>query len=159
MAFFGTFMASRDKHYMSLALRLAREAAQKGEVPVGAVLVVEGKIGGWGSNQRMTENDILGHAEIKALNTASQLLGSWRLLRSTLYVTLEPCIMCTGALLPARVDRVVFGCRDPKAGAMRSLFALGEDPRLNHRIQVDEGIMAEESSKLLRDFFEKLRAK
>ena len=152
-------MASRDKHYMSLALRLAREAAQKGEVPVGAVLVVEGKIGGWGFNQRMTENDILGHAEIKALNTASQLLGSWRLLRSTLYVTLEPCIMCTGALLQARVDRVVFGCRDPKAGAMRSLFALGEDPRLNHRIQVDEGIMAEESSKLLRDFFEKLRAK
>ena len=107
----------------------------------------------------MTENDILGHAEIKALNTASHLLGSWRLLRSTLYVTLEPCIMCTGALLQARVDRVVFGCRDPKAGAMRSLFALGEDPRLNHRIQVDEGIMAEESSKLLRDFFEKLRAK
>ena len=144
---------------MSLALRLAREAAQKGEVPVGAVLVDEGKNGGWGSNQRMTENDILGHAEIKALNTASQLLGSWRLLRSTLYVTLEPCIMCTGALLQARVDRVVFGCRDPKAGAMRSLFALGEDPRLNHRIQIDEGIMAEESSKLLRDFFEKLRAK
>ena len=150
-------MASLDKHYMSLALRLAREAFLCNEVPVGALLVVEGKICGWGFNRRMDGNHITGHAEIVALDTASEMLGNWRLMRSTLYVTLEPCIMCTGALLQARVDRVVFGCRDPKAGAMRSLYALGEDPRLNHRIKVEEGIYADESAKLLRDFFDKLR--
>lgn len=150
-------MASLDKHYMSLALRLAHEAALKGEVPVGAVLVVEGKLCGWGCNCRMTCNDVLGHAEIKAIQAASSQLGAWRLMRSTLYVTLEPCIMCSGAILQARINRVVFGCRDPKAGAMRSLFALGEDPRLNHRVDVCEGLMADESSKLLREFFEKLR--
>ena len=152
-------MASLDKHYMNLALRLAKDAFERDEVPVGAVLVVNGKIFGWGSNRRMNGNDIAGHAEMICLQTASELLGNWRLMRSTLYVTLEPCIMCTGALLQARVDRVVFGCRDPKAGALRSLFALGEDPRLNHRIQVDEGVFADESAKLLRDFFEKLRKK
>ena len=152
-------MASLDKHYMSLALRLAREAFLRQEVPVGAVLVVEGKLCGWGNNRRMDGNQITGHAEINALNTASENLGNWRLMRSTLYVTLEPCIMCTGALLQARVDRVVFGCRDPKAGAMRSLFALANDPRLNHQIKVDEGVMADESARLLRDFFENLRTK
>jgi tRNA(adenine34) deaminase len=150
-------MASLDKHYMSLALKLARDAYLHGEVPVGALVVVEGKICGWGSNRRMDGNRILGHAELIALETASEMLGNWRLMRSTLYVTLEPCIMCTGALLQSRVDRVVFGCRDPKAGAMRSLFALGEDPRLNHRIRVDEGIYADESARLLRDFFDNLR--
>ena len=151
-------MAALDKHYMELALRLARDASEHHEVPVGAVIVVEGKICGWGSNRRMNGN-VLGHAEIIALQTATEALGNWRLLRSTLYVTLEPCIMCTGALLQARVDRVVFGCRDPKGGAMRSLFALGEDPRLNHRIKVDEGVLEDESSRLLRDFFENLRTK
>ena len=152
-------MASLDKHYMELALRLAKEAFDRDEVPVGAVLVVEGRICGWGSNRRVISNNILGHAEIISLQTASELLGNWRLMRSTLYVTLEPCIMCTGALLQARVDRVVFGCRDPKAGAKRSLVALGEDPRLNHRIKIDEGVMADESAKLLREFFDKLREK
>jgi tRNA(adenine34) deaminase len=151
-------MASLDKHYMSLALRLAKDAFGRREVPVGAVLVVEGRICGWGSNRRMNDNQIIGHAEILALETASASLGDWRLMRSTLYVTLEPCIMCTGALLQARVDRVVFGCRDPKAGAMRSLFALGEDPRLNHRIKVDEGVLADECSNILHEFFEKLRS-
>ena len=152
-------MASLDKHYMELALRLANDAFERDEVPVGAILVVDGRICGWGSNRRMAGNQILGHAEIISLQTASELLENWRLMRSTLYVTLEPCIMCTGALLQARVDRVVFGCRDPKAGAMRSLFALGEDPRLNHRIKVDEGILAEESADLLRRFFESKRKK
>ena len=152
-------MASLDKHYMSLALRLAKDAFARDEVPVGAVLVVEGRICGWGSNRRVNDNHIIGHAEIIALETAGTLLGNWRLMRSTLYVTLEPCIMCTGALLRARVDRVVFGCRDPKAGAMRSLFALGEDPRLNHRIKVDEGVLADECSQILHDFFEKIRSK
>ncbi len=152
-------MASLDKHYMQLALRLAKEAAQMGEVPVGAVLVAEGKLSGWGCNRRMTDNDVLGHAEIAALKTATQTVSDWRLMRSTLYVTLEPCIMCAGALIQARVDRVVFGCRDAKAGAMRSLYALGEDPRLNHRIKVDEGVFADEAARLLRDFFDKLRKK
>ena len=150
-------MASLDKHYMSLAYRLAEDAFRRHEVPVGAVLVVEGKLCGWGFNRRMDGNCILGHAEIIALQTASEQMGNWRLLRSTLYVTLEPCIMCTGALLQSRVDRVVFGCRDPKAGAMRSLFALAEDPRLNHRIKIDEGVMRDECAELLRHFFENLR--
>jgi tRNA(adenine34) deaminase len=152
-------MARLDKDYMSLALRLARDAFGRDEVPVGAVLVVNGKLCGWGSNRRVEKNDILGHAEIEALQCGTENLGDWRLMRSTLYVTLEPCIMCTGALLQARVDRVVFGCRDPKAGAMRSLFALGEDPRLNHQIKVDEGVLAEESACLLRNFFDRLRKK
>ena len=150
-------MASLDKHYMQLALRLARDAYEREEVPVGAVLVVNGKLCGWGANCRMFGNDILGHAELVSLRTASETLGNWRLMRSTLYVTLEPCIMCTGALLQARVDRVVFGCRDPKGGALRSLFALGEDPRLNHRMKIDEGLFAEESAQLLRNFFDKIR--
>ena len=152
-------MASLDKHYMALALRLAKDAFVRREVPVGAVLVVEGRLCGWGSNRRMNDSSVVGHAEILALETASQSLENWRLMRSTLYVTLEPCIMCTGALLQARVDRVVFGCRDPKAGAMRSLFALSEDPRLAHRIKVDEGVLAQECSEILHDFFEKLRTK
>ena len=151
-------MASLDKHYMSLALRMAHDAYRRHEVPVGAVLVVEGRLCGWGANRRMDGNAVAGHAEMIALQAAADSVENWRVLRSTLYVTLEPCIMCTGALLQARVNRVVFGCRDPKAGAMRSLYALAEDPRLNHRIQVDEGILADESAKLLRDFFDSLRS-
>ena len=152
-------MAALDKHYMKLALRLAKDAAQMGEVPVGAVLVVEGKLSGWGCNRRMADNDVLGHAELLAIQTASKSVANWRMMRSTLYVTLEPCIMCTGALLQARIDRVVFGCRDANGGAMRSLYALGEDPRLNHRIKVDEGVLADDCARLLRDFFDKLRKK
>ena len=144
---------------MSLALKLAREASLRGEVPVGAVLVVEGKIAGWGRNDRMSRNNILGHAELLALQQASETIQNWRLMRSTLYVTLEPCIMCTGALLQSRVNRVVFGCRDAKMGAVRSLYALAEDPRLNHRITIEEGIFAEESAALLRNFFENLRSR
>lgn len=152
-------MASLDKWYMSLALKLAREASLRGEVPVGAVLVVEGKIAGWGRNDRMSKNNILGHAELLALQQASETIQNWRLMRSTLYVTLEPCIMCTGALLQSRVNRVVFGCRDAKMGAVRSLYALAEDPRLNHCITIEEGIFAEESAALLRNFFENLRSR
>lgn len=152
-------MASLDKWYMSLALKLAREAALRGEVPVGAILVVEGKIAGWGRNDRMSKNNILGHAELLALQQASETIQNWRLMRSTLYVTLEPCIMCTGALLQSRVDRVVFGCRDAKMGAVRSLYALAEDPRLNHRIKIEEGVLADEATALLRNFFENLRSR
>lgn len=151
-------MATLDKYYMGLALQLAREAYACGEIPVGAVLIVDGKIAGWGHNVRMMHHDPLGHAEIRAISCASEHIGNWQLRKSTLYVTLEPCIMCAGALLQARLDRVVFSARDPRAGALRSLFALAEDPRLPHRIRVDEGIFAEESSKLLKTFFEELRS-
>jgi tRNA(adenine34) deaminase len=153
-------MSRRDRHhpeFMALALAQASAAAAAGEVPVGAVVVSRGEVVGQGFNRREADQDPLGHAEIIALRAASQALGSWRIPRSTLYVTLEPCVMCAGAILQARVERVVFGCRDPKAGATRSLFALLEDPRLNHQVQVIEGIQAQECQQLLTDFFARLR--
>ncbi len=150
-------MAARDDHFMELALELAREGGRAGAVPVGAVIVAEGRLVGWGHNTRHTTGDILGHAELVALQRASVVVGDWRVARSTLYVTLEPCMMCVGALLQARVERIVFGCRDPKAGAVRSLFALAEDPRLPYRARVHEGILADEAGALLREFFERLR--
>lgn len=142
---------------MELAIEQALEAAQVGEVPVGAIVVVEGEILGRGRNRREQDNDPLGHAELFALRQAAQAIGSWRLPRSTLYVTLEPCPMCAGAILQARVERVVFGCRDPKAGAVRSLHALLEDPRLAHRAQVIEGILEDQCRAPLTAFFQRLR--
>lgn len=149
----------RHPEFMALALEQAHKALQLSEVPVGAVVVSAGQVVGQGHNLREARQDVLGHAELLALQEASQALGSWRIPRSTLYVTLEPCIMCAGAILQARVDRVVFGCRDAKAGAVRSLYALLEDPRMNHRVQVIEGIEAEASQELLQRFFAQLRQK
>jgi tRNA(adenine34) deaminase len=142
---------------MALALALADEAANEGEVPVGAILVVEGKIVGRGRNRRRADGDPLGHAEIMAISAGAKAVGSWRMPRSTLYVTLEPCPMCAGAILQSRIDRVVFGCRDPKAGAVRSLYAMLEDPRLPHRAQVIEGILEDGCRQRLKSFFEALR--
>lgn len=143
---------------MRLALTLAREAATQGDVPVGAVVVVDGRLIGWGHNTRAAEDTLLGHAELVALRAAEQRLGRWRLgPRSTLYVTLEPCPMCAGALLQARIERVVFGCRDPKAGALRSLYALAEDPRLPQRAEVTEGVLADACRDELTTFFAQLR--
>ncbi|MDX9722069.1 MAG: nucleoside deaminase [Myxococcota bacterium] len=142
---------------MQLALHYARLAELAGDVPVGAVVVVSGQIAGWGQNTRQAQTHLLGHAELNALEMACRHVGDWRLPRSTLYVTLEPCVMCAGAALQARVERLVFACRDPRAGAVRSLFALCEDPRLNHRIEVREGVLAEDAQALLGRFFEKLR--
>ena len=142
---------------MDLALELADQAAEEGEVPVGALVVVQGKIVGRGFNLRERDQDPLGHAELLAIAEACQQIGSWRLPRSTLYVTLEPCPMCAGAILQARIERVVFGCRDPKAGAVRSLYALLEDPRTNHRVTVVEGIQRDACRQRLTDFFEALR--
>ena len=142
---------------MALALELADEAASAGEVPVGAIVVVEGQVLGKGRNQREGVGDPLGHAELLAISEASKATGSWRLPRSTLYVTLEPCPMCAGAILQARVERVVFGCRDPKTGAVRSLYAMLEDPRLPHRAQVIEGILGDDCQRRLQDFFQALR--
>ncbi len=142
---------------MKLALAEARTAAAKGEVPVGAVVVRDGEVVGRGFNQRETLQTSLAHAEILAIQEASGNLRSWRLSECELYVTLEPCVMCVGAILQARIRRLVFGCLDPKAGAVESLYGLCDDARLNHRLPVAGGILARESSELLEKFFKKLR--
>jgi tRNA(adenine34) deaminase len=143
---------------MGLALDLARRAAAEGEVPVGAVLVREGWVLGQGANRREQDQDPLAHAEIRAIQEAARRVGSWRLEDTTLYVTLEPCPMCAGAIVNARIPRVVYGCDDPKAGAARTLYSLLEDPRLNHRCEVIPGVRADESAALLRAFFAALRS-
>lgn len=143
---------------MRAALDLAREAGERGEVPVGALVVSpEGEIVGRGANRRERAQDPTAHAEVLALREAAERLGSWRLTGCTLYVTLEPCAMCAGAVVLARLPRLVFGARDPKAGFCGSLGDLVRDARLNHRVAVAEGVLAEESGELLRTFFAGLR--
>ena len=144
---------------MQQALALAQEAAALGEVPVGAVAVYEGRVVGTGFNRREIDRDPLAHAEVLALNQAARTLGCWRLSGVTLYVTLEPCAMCAGAMVQARVSRLVFGTLDPKAGAVGSLYNLVEEPRHNHRLQVTSGILADECRLLLKTFFGALRQK
>jgi tRNA(adenine34) deaminase len=148
-----------DLRYMQLAIELAREAAARGDVPVGALVVRDGWILGTGFNAREHRHDPIGHAEIVALREACQQARRWRLDGATLYVTLEPCPMCAGALVNARVARLVFGAVDAKAGAVRSLYQLCEDPRLNHRLEVVGGVLAEPSAALLREFFQAARAR
>jgi tRNA(adenine34) deaminase len=148
-----------DEAFMQQALALAREAEALGEVPVGAVAVHEGRIVGTGFNRREVDRNPLAHAELLALDAAAKALGAWRLSGVTLYVTLEPCAMCAGALVQSRVTRLVFGALDPKAGAVGSLYNLAEEPRHNHRLQVTSGILADESRLLLKSFFERLRDK
>ncbi|MFQ5903917.1 MAG: nucleoside deaminase, partial [Candidatus Binatia bacterium] len=130
-----------DPLYMDLALQEADRAAEKEEIPVGAVVVYKGEVIGRAHNRREEFQNPIAHAEILALEAASLHLKSWRLHECTLYVTLEPCIMCVGAILQARVSRLVFGCLDPKGGAVESLYSLCEDPRLNHRPAVTRGIL------------------
>ena len=142
---------------MRLALDLAAEAAEAGEVPVGAVVVQGDRIVGRGANRREVDGDPLAHAEILAIRQAAREVGGWRLTGCTLYVTLEPCAMCAGALVNSRVERLVFAAPDPKAGYCGSLGNLVQDPRLNHRLVVRAGVLAEESSDLLRRFFAGLR--
>ena len=143
---------------MREALRLAAEAARAGEVPVGAVAVHDGVVVGRGRNRREEDRDPCAHAEILALQEASRSLGRWRLSGVTLVVTLEPCAMCAGALVLARVDRLVYGASDPKAGAVGSLLDLSSDSRLNHRFPVERGLRAEECGEQLRAFFRSRRA-
>lgn len=144
--------------YMKIALDLAKEAAAQGEVPVGAIVVDrDGKIIGTGANRRETDQDPIAHAEILAIAAAANRIGFWRLEETTLFVTLEPCPMCAGAILNARVPKVVYGAKDPKAGAVHSLYNLLEDDRLNHRCDVWGGVQAEESALLLSSFFQHLR--
>ncbi|MRI88622.1 tRNA adenosine(34) deaminase TadA [Aggregicoccus sp. 17bor-14] len=148
-----------DEAFMQQALALAQEAAALGEVPVGAVAVHDGKVVGTGYNRREIDRDPLAHAEVLALNQAARTLGCWRLSGVTLYVTLEPCAMCAGAMVQARVSRLVFGTLDPKAGAVGSLYNLVEEPRHNHRLQVTSGILADDCRLLLKTFFGALRQK
>ena len=142
---------------MRRALGAAEEAAGRGEVPVGAVVVVGDQIVAIAHNERETGSDPTAHAEIVALRRAAAHLGSWRLCNADLYVTMEPCPMCAGALVNARIRRLYFGCDDPKAGAVRTLYQLLDDRRLNHRVEVVPGVLAVEGATLLRDFFGRLR--
>ncbi len=148
-----------DRKYMELALEEATKGLVKDEVPVGALVVHQGKVIGMGYNRREELQEPTSHAEILALREASASLGSWRLDNCTLYVTLEPCIMCTGAIIQARVPRLVFGCHDPKGGAVESLYRLCDDPRLNHSVEITSGIMKEQCARILSGFFISLRQK
>lgn len=148
-----------DDVHMRHALRLAEEALGHDEVPVGAVVVHEDRVIGKGFNQRQMLADPTAHAEILAITAAATALGDWRLSGCTLYVTLEPCLMCAGAIILARIDRVVYAAADPKAGAVESLYQVLSDPRLNHRPQVRAGVLADSAAALLVDFFRQQRAK
>ncbi len=138
---------------MRLALREASRALEHEDVPIGAVVVREGEVIGSAHNERELRADPTAHAEMIALRDAARAVGSWRILDAVMYVTLEPCAMCAGAIVLARLPRVVFGTPDPKAGAAGSVFNIFEEPRLNHRPQVEEGLLAGESAELLRAFF------
>lgn len=146
-------LAADDERFMQRCLALADEAATVGEVPVGSVVVHGGVIVGEGMNRREIDKDPLAHAELLALRAAARHLDRWRLTGATLYVTLEPCFMCAGALVNARVDRVVYGALDPKAGATASLATVCSDVRLNHRLVVDGGVLAEACGAVLKRFF------
>jgi len=142
-----------DEHFMRLALREAERALEHDDVPVGAVLVREGEVAGVGHNERELRQDPSAHAEMLAIREAARSLGSWRLLDCVLYVTLEPCAMCAGAIVLARVPRVIFGASDPKAGAAGSVLDVLAEPRLNHRPDVSSGLLGAESAALLQAFF------
>ena len=142
-----------DEEWMRRALAQAREALEHGDVPIGAVVVHDGRVIGSGHNERERLQDPTAHAEVLALREAAAAIGSWRVLDSTLYVTLEPCAMCAGAIVLSRIPRVVYGTSDPKAGAAGSVMDVTGDPRLNHRPQVVGGVLAGECGDLLRAFF------
>jgi len=142
---------------MKMALELARRAEQAGEVPVGAIVVLGDTVLGRGSNSPIRLNDPTAHAEILAIREAAAALGNYRLEGSTLYVTLEPCVMCAGALVAARIARLVFGSRDLRFGGVRSKFRLADSELLNHRVEITEGVLGDECALLLRSFFEQRR--
>jgi len=146
-----------DLDAMQAALAEARTAASAGEVPIGAIVVREGMVIAGGQNRVMRDCDPTAHAEIVAMRAAAEALGNYRLNGCTLYVTLEPCAMCAGAMIHARLDRLVFAAADPKAGAAGSVISVVNHPRLNHQMQVEQGILADESSELLKGFFRERR--
>ena len=147
----------RDQHFMRLALREAERAAEHDDVPIGAVIVRDGEVIGAAGNERELRGDPTAHAELLVMREASSRLGGWRIPDSVLYVTLEPCVMCAGAIVLARVPRVVYGAADPKAGAAGSVLDVLGEKRLNHRPDVEGGLLAQESSALLEAFFEARR--
>ena len=147
-----------DEDFMGEALDEARAAAEAGEVPVGALVAINGEIVGRGHNRTIMDCDPSGHAEIVALRDAARRVENYRLTGATLYVTVEPCAMCAGAIVQARIARLVYGCPDPKAGAVRTLYQIADDARLNHRAEVVGGVLAEECSEILRTFFQARRA-
>lgn len=147
-----------DEDFMREALRLAEQAAQAGEVPVGAVVVKDGRIIGRGSNAPISRHDPSAHAEMMALRDAAQHIGNYRLVGCELFVTLEPCVMCVGAMFHARVARVVYGAKEPKTGAAGSVFNLFTEPLLNHHARIEGGVLAGECGKVLSDFFAMRRA-
>lgn len=148
---------SVEEKYMKEALKQAKKAYALGEVPIGCVIVHEGKIIGRGYNRRNTDKNTLAHAEITAINKASKVIGDWRLEECTLYVTLEPCQMCAGAIVQGRIPEVVMGCMNPKAGCAGSILNILEMPQFNHQVKVTRGILEAECSQMLKTFFEELR--
>ena len=150
---------SKDEHYMKKALRQAQRAASLGEVPIGCVIVCGDKVVGRGCNMRNTKKTTLAHAEITAIDKASKKLGDWRLEGCTMYVTLEPCQMCSGAIVQSRLDRVVIGTKNPKAGCAGSILNLLDMEQFNHRVEITNGVLENECSKLLKSFFKDLRVR
>ena len=150
-------MREEHEQYMEQALALAREAAAAGEVPVGCVIVRDGRIVGRGRNRREERRSALSHAETEAIAQANRTLGSWRLDGCALYVTLEPCPMCAGAIVQARIPRVVIGCMNPKAGCAGSVLDLLHEDGFNHQAEVETGVLGEECSRMMKDFFKELR--
>ena len=148
---------SVEEKYMKEALKQAKKAYALGEVPIGCVIVHEGKIIGRGYNRRNTDKNTLAHAEITAINKASKVIGDWRLEECTLYVTLEPCQMCAGAIVQARIPEVVMGCMNPKAGCAGSILNILEMPQFNNQVKVSRGILEADCSQMLKTFFEELR--
>ncbi len=146
-------ITAEDERFMRLALDLAAQAGREGEVPVGALVVQGGQVTGQGRNSRELAADPTAHAEVVALRQAARAGGSWRLDGATLYVTIEPCPMCAGAIVAARLGRIVFGAPDPKAGACGSLYNLCADPRLNHEVAVTRGVLADQAAQLMAGFF------
>jgi tRNA(adenine34) deaminase len=146
-----------DETFMGAAIEAAQVAFEAGDVPVGCAITVDGKVIATGFNRRQATNDPTAHAEVEALRAAAEVVGNWRI-EGTLYVTQEPCPMCAGALVNARVSRLVYGCTNPKAGAVHSLYEIVTDTRLNHRMEVTGGVRADECAGLLKSFFARLRA-
>jgi tRNA(adenine34) deaminase len=147
----------KDEQFMKAAIDQAYIALENGDVPIGTVIACENRIIAKGCNQRHKLNDPTAHAEIIAITAAAEYIGNWRLHGCTIYVTLEPCCMCAGAMVLARLERLVYSCDDPKAGAVKSLYNIVQDRRLNHRLDITSGVLADECSAILTDFFRKKR--
>ncbi|MDD4402826.1 MAG: tRNA adenosine(34) deaminase TadA [Desulfitobacteriaceae bacterium] len=148
---------NRHEEYMKIALSLAQEAGEHGEIPVGAIVVVNGEIVAQGHNEKEMRGDATAHAEILALQRAAKKVGHWRLSDATMYVTLEPCSMCAGAMVQARLGNLVFGAYDPRAGAAGSVVDLLDHPAFNHRVIVKSGVLADECGQILKEFFDTRR--